>query len=83
MFPSLARWLGSRVAAVRPVSGREFARLLERKGWTLLRVNGSHHIYGKTGVEARLSVPIHGNEVLKRGLVTHLAKLAGVSLDEN
>jgi predicted RNA binding protein YcfA (HicA-like mRNA interferase family) len=29
------------------VSGREFARLIERRGWRLLRVAGSHHIYGK------------------------------------
>jgi predicted RNA binding protein YcfA (HicA-like mRNA interferase family) len=26
------------------VSGRELARLVERRGWQLLRVNGSHHI---------------------------------------
>jgi predicted RNA binding protein YcfA (HicA-like mRNA interferase family) len=39
-------------------SGREFARLLEGHGWPLLRVKGSHHVYGKTGEPARLSVPI-------------------------
>lgn len=33
---------------MRPVSGREFARLIEREGWTLLRINGSHHVYGKS-----------------------------------
>ncbi|MEX2034481.1 MAG: type II toxin-antitoxin system HicA family toxin [Xanthobacteraceae bacterium] len=40
-------------------SGREFARLVERHGWTLLRINGSHHIYGKPGSVVRLSIPIH------------------------
>jgi predicted RNA binding protein YcfA (HicA-like mRNA interferase family) len=29
------------------LSGREFARIVERRGWRLLRVNGSHHVYGK------------------------------------
>jgi predicted RNA binding protein YcfA (HicA-like mRNA interferase family) len=37
------------------VSGRAFARLLEQRGWTLLRVSGSHHIYGKHGSPVRLS----------------------------
>ena len=42
----------------------------------MLRVNGSHHIYGKSGSIVRLSVPIHGNKPLKTGLLRHLAKLA-------
>ena len=62
--------------------GREFARLLERHGWQLLRINGSHHIYGKAGSIVRLSVPIHGNRPLKIGLLRHLAKLAQIPEDE-
>jgi predicted RNA binding protein YcfA (HicA-like mRNA interferase family) len=53
---------------MKSVSGREFARTIERRGWTLLRINGSHHIYGKSGSIVRLSVPIHGNKPLKTGL---------------
>jgi predicted RNA binding protein YcfA (HicA-like mRNA interferase family) len=63
-------------------SGREFARLLERRGWQLLRVNGSHHIFGRVGSIVRLSVPIHGNRPLKTGLLLHLAKLAGIPEEE-
>ena len=62
--------------------GREFARLLERHGWQLLRINGSHHIYGKAGSIVRLSVPIHGNRPLKIGLLRHLAKLAQIPEDD-
>jgi predicted RNA binding protein YcfA (HicA-like mRNA interferase family) len=61
---------------MKAVSGRDFARLVERHGWRLLRVNGSHHIYGKPGSIVRLSIPIHGNRALKLGLLSHLAKLA-------
>ena len=61
---------------MKALSGREFARLVERHGWKLLRVQGSHHIYGKPGAVARLSIPIHGNRPLKLGLLQHLAKLA-------
>jgi predicted RNA binding protein YcfA (HicA-like mRNA interferase family) len=60
------------------VSGREFARIVERRAWRLLRVAGSHHIYGKQGSIVRLSIPIHGNRPLKTGLLRHLAKLAEV-----
>ena len=64
---------------MKSISGREFARTIERRGWTLLRVSGSHHIYGKSGSVVRLSVPIHGNKPLKTGLLRHLAKLAEIS----
>jgi predicted RNA binding protein YcfA (HicA-like mRNA interferase family) len=67
---------------MRAIAGREFARMIERRGWQLLRVNGSHHIYGKSGSIVRLSVPIHGNRPLKTGLLRHLAKLAEIPDDE-
>jgi predicted RNA binding protein YcfA (HicA-like mRNA interferase family) len=60
------------------IPGKDFARLVERHGWTLLRVNGSHHIYGRPGSMVRLSIPIHGNRPLKAGLMRHLAKLAEI-----
>jgi predicted RNA binding protein YcfA (HicA-like mRNA interferase family) len=67
---------------MKSLSGREFARIIERRGWTLLRVSGSHHIYGKGGSVVRLSVPIHGNKPLKVGLLRHLTKLAEISDDD-
>jgi predicted RNA binding protein YcfA (HicA-like mRNA interferase family) len=63
---------------MKSLSGRDFARLIEQRGWKLLRVAGSHHIYGKSGNVVRLSVPIHGSRPLKIGLLRHLAKLADV-----
>jgi predicted RNA binding protein YcfA (HicA-like mRNA interferase family) len=56
--------------------------MIERCGWQLLRISGSHHIYGKAGSVVRLSVPIHGNRPLKTGLLRHLAKLAEIPDDE-
>ncbi len=67
---------------MRSLSGRALARLVERRGWTLLRVNGSHHIFGRPGSVVRLSIPIHGNRPLKTGLLRHLAKLAELSEDD-
>jgi predicted RNA binding protein YcfA (HicA-like mRNA interferase family) len=59
-------------------SGREFGRLLERRGWQLMRIHGSHHIYGKPGSIVRLSIPVHGNKPLKIGLLRHLVKIAEI-----
>jgi predicted RNA binding protein YcfA (HicA-like mRNA interferase family) len=67
---------------MRSIAGREFARMIERRGWQLLRISGSHHIYGKSGSIVRLSVPIHGNRPLKMGLLRHLAKLAEIPDEE-
>lgn len=64
---------------MKSVSGKALAAVLERRGWKLLRIRGSHHIYGKEGSIVRLSVPIHGNQPLKVGLLKHLLKLAGLS----
>jgi predicted RNA binding protein YcfA (HicA-like mRNA interferase family) len=64
---------------MKSVSGKELARVLERHGWQLLRVNGSHHIYGRPGSIVRLSVPIHGNQPLKIGLLRHLLRMADLS----
>jgi predicted RNA binding protein YcfA (HicA-like mRNA interferase family) len=66
---------------MKSVSGKELAKVLEQNGWILLRIQGSHHIYGKPGVPERLSVPIHGNKSLKVGLLRHLLKVAELSED--
>jgi len=67
---------------MKSISGKKFAKLLASKGWILLRINGSHHIYGKSGNSLRISVPIHGNKALKMGLLKHFLKVSGISEDE-
>ncbi|MDQ3755659.1 MAG: type II toxin-antitoxin system HicA family toxin [Acidobacteriota bacterium] len=67
---------------MKSVSGKELAKALERYGWVLLHVNGSHHIYGKAGSDMRLSVPLHGNQARKTGLLRHLLKMAGLTEDD-
>jgi len=64
---------------VTPLSGKELAKAVERQGWELLRVHGSHHVYGKPGSIVRLSIPIHGNRPLKVGLFRHVMKSAGLT----
>ena len=45
------------------------------------RISGSHHIYLRAGVPARISVPVHSG-VLKRGLQKYLMKIAGIEDSE-
>ena len=67
---------------MKEVSAKELARILEKDGWKLARIRGSHHIYIKEGRIERISIPIHGNKPLKMGLLRHFLKLAGIKRDE-
>ncbi len=67
---------------MKTVSGKDLCKVLEQHGWTLLRIQGSHHIYGCTGSIVRISVPVHANRDLKRGLLRHLLNCAGLSESE-
>lgn len=66
---------------MKAISGKQFCKLIESRGWQLKRINGSHFIYFKAGVPVRISVPVHGDKSLNRGLQRHLMKLA--SIDES
>jgi predicted RNA binding protein YcfA (HicA-like mRNA interferase family) len=67
---------------LKAISGKELCKLLEGKDWILKRVNGSHHIYAKSGINARISVPVHKNQSLKLGLQRHIMKIANISESE-
>jgi predicted RNA binding protein YcfA (HicA-like mRNA interferase family) len=64
---------------MKSISGKNFAKVLEFHEWQLLRINGSHHIYGKSDNPARISIPIHGNKSLKPGLLRHFLKVTNLS----
>jgi len=55
-------------------------RLIEKNGWSLRRINGSHHIYSKPGERKIISIPVHGNKSLKPGLASRIARDAGVDI---
>ena len=64
---------------MKQVSGRELAHLVKRRGWTLSRVQGSHHIFTMPGRRERIVIPIHGNQPLKVGLLRSLMKIANLN----
>lgn len=64
---------------MKQISGKDFIRLIQKRGWILKRVNGSHHIFTKEGQQERIVVPVHGNRPLKIGLLKHQMKIAGLT----
>ena len=63
------------------VSGKRFCKALERAGWELDRISGSHHIYKRPGMPMA-SVPVHGNEDLKTGTQRALMRDTGLTDDD-
>ena len=63
---------------MKTVSGKELCNILEKKGWQLKTIHGSHHVYMKEGRKERISVPVHGNKDLKMGLLKSIMKIASI-----
>lgn len=55
---------------------KDLLKLLKKNGWTLVRINGSHHILQKD--EKTTVVPIHGKDV-PTGLLKTILKETGLS----
>ena len=66
---------------MKSISGKRFCRLLEKHGWVLERIHGSHHIYARPGDRTILTVPVHGNKDLKKGTLHKLLKDSGLTED--
>lgn len=67
---------------MKSISGRRFCRLLEQRGWRLVRISGSHHIYMMEDQPHRVSVPVHANTTLKIGLQRKMMKIADIEESE-
>jgi len=57
-------------------------KVLERHGWQLARIKGSHHIHKKKGEKAIITVPVHGNKDLRPRTQNDIMKTAGVTDDD-
>ena len=63
---------------MKQISGRDLARIVQRRGWTIARISGSHPIFTMPGRRERLSIPVHGNKPLKTGILRAFMKFAGL-----
>jgi predicted RNA binding protein YcfA (HicA-like mRNA interferase family) len=64
------------------LTGPEMCRVLERNGWTLARIRGSHHIYNRPGARRPIPVPIHSNRPLKAGTQRSIMREASLTDDD-
>lgn len=60
---------------------RDVIRILERRGFVLDRVKGSHHIYLHPDTKRRAVVPVHRQD-LPQGTLLSILKQAGIDRDE-
>ncbi|OGV47832.1 MAG: hypothetical protein A3F46_07875 [Legionellales bacterium RIFCSPHIGHO2_12_FULL_42_9] len=60
------------------MTGKEIIKQLEKYGWEVLRVSGSHHRMGKDNL--RTTVPVHGNRDIGKGLLAEIERQTGVKL---
>ncbi|HHH76388.1 MAG TPA: type II toxin-antitoxin system HicA family toxin [Phycisphaerae bacterium] len=64
---------------MKTISGKKMSDLLQKQGWTLARISGSHHIFVRQDSNLRITVPVHSNRDLKSGLQRAIMKQAGIS----
>lgn len=62
------------------MNGRDVIKLLEKAGFQVVRVQGSHHILAKDGHPRSVPVPAHGHHDLARGLIAAIERQSGVKL---
>lgn len=63
-------------------SPKKLIVLLEKKGFELRKINGSHHIYFHKHLRKIIVVPVHGNKDIPNGTFFSILKQAGISKEE-
>lgn len=76
--------LNTQLLAGSALSFREFQLLLERYGWSLRRIAGSHHIYGHPSVPRPLPITPDGSKarMYKLRQLRDMIEKYGLELDD-
>ncbi len=59
------------------MTSREIIKMLEKDGWKLVRVNGSHHHFQHSTKRGTVTVP-HPKKDMRPGTVNSIMKQAGL-----
>lgn len=70
--------MSNKLPAIKP---KQLIRALERRGWELDRVRGSHYIMAHPDRDQMVSVPYHNRDI-KTGTLSGILNSAGISRDE-
>lgn len=63
------------------LTSSDVIRILEKKGFVLDRIKGSHHIYFHSRLNRRVVVPFHKRD-LPKGTLHEILKQAGITNEE-
>jgi predicted RNA binding protein YcfA (HicA-like mRNA interferase family) len=63
------------------VASRQAIRALERCGWKLDRIKGSHHVFRHPDHSHRVVVPMHGRDLAK-GTLNQIVNASGLDRAE-
>jgi predicted RNA binding protein YcfA (HicA-like mRNA interferase family) len=63
------------------VTGADIVRALERDGWLVDRISGSHHILKHPDRAGRPVVPRHAGQIVKPGTLKDILRDADMSVD--
>ena len=64
------------------LSPQKVITILEKKGFVLKRVTGSHYIFAHTETKRRVTVPYHTGQEVARGTLLQILEDAGISREE-
>ena len=64
------------------LKAREVIRALEKAGWSVDHVTGSHYILRHPDKSGRIPVPYHGSRDIKIGILQSILKQSGLSIEE-
>ncbi len=67
---------------MKSISGKKLCKIVEKKGWILKKITGSHHIYENLNTNQILSIPVHRNQDLKIGTLKSIMKIAQLTEDD-
>ena len=54
------------------MSGKELIKQLQKEGWIVVRIEGSHHVMKKGS--KTVIVPVHSNKDIPKGLLNRILK---------
>ncbi len=64
------------------VTGAETVRKLERDGWAVARISGSHHHLQHPSKPGTVPVPVHAGAILPPGTLRSIIRQASLTVDE-
>jgi len=65
-----------------PLSPQKVIAILEKKGFVLKKVTGSHYIFANAKTKRRVTVPFHSSQDVAKGTRLQILKDAGISREE-